>query len=177
MKRNLYLLSLGLVMCSCTEPGDIVTGHARIVLKNQPAVVEAPAPIQEPVATPAPEPVATPAPVAEEQPALEQKAPSSAEPAPAPAVEKKGTTSLFGQQQKEGSTPVSTAEAAPAPAPKPAPAAAQPRVIKPSVSQMQPKTTTPRGVHYSTPQVTQPAKRTYPIMPGQNRGLKNRYSY
>lgn len=234
MKRNLYLLSIGLVMCSCTEPGDVVTGHARILLKNQPTVVAVPAPeavappapAPEPEATPAPAPktVATPAPEpveekpvlaqnqpvtteptpapAEESTVIAQKQPASAEPAPAPKAEptvetmpapvtqepvevksvvqpapapveeKKTATPFFSQQQKDAAAIATKPTPAPAPAP-----VAQPRVVKPTVSQQQPATTTPRGVNYRTPQVTQPVRRSFPIMPGQNRGLKNRYNY
>ncbi|MBR2145371.1 MAG: hypothetical protein IJ956_07505, partial [Akkermansia sp.] len=59
MKRNLYLIAAGLVLCSCTEPGDVVTGYARIITKNQPVVsvpVAKPSPVSAPVAAPAPAP-------------------------------------------------------------------------------------------------------------------------
>ena len=96
MKRNLYLLSIGLVLCSCSEPTDVVTGHARVITKSAPAPVAAPvaaAVVAEPapapeIVTPAPAPepveVTAPEPV-EEAPVLSQNQPVTTEPAPAPA--------------------------------------------------------------------------------------------
>ena len=49
MKRNLYLLSLGLVLCSCSEQYDVVTGHARIITKSTPEIEAAPVAIILPI--------------------------------------------------------------------------------------------------------------------------------
>ena len=290
MKRNLYLLSIGLVLCSCSEPTDVVTGHARIIMKNTPVV--APAPVAEvaaPVVVTAPElpkadyvvekptPVVSqnqpvtkepapaptiieekpaPAPVAQNQPVTTEPAPAptiieekpapapvaqnqpvTTEPSPAPApvevdkpviqrkpvteavaapapVEKKPVATPVAQNQpattepapatkpaaaasaativsqtQPGSatiitstpapivTPVAAAVPAPVAAPAPKPVATQPQVVRPAVSQQQPRTTAPTSSGYRTPQTYQSKKRSFPIMPGQNRGLKNRYSY
>ena len=264
MKRNLYLLSIGLVLCSCSEPTDVVTGHARIIMKNTPVV--APAPVAEvaaPVVVTAPElpkadyvvekptpvvsqnqPVTTepaPAPtIIEEKPApapVAQNQPVTTEPSPAPApvevdkpviqrkpvtetvaapapVEKKpvatpvaqnqpattepapatkpaaaaSAATIVSQTQPGGATiisstpapvvtPVAAAVPAPVAAPAPKPVATQPQVVRPAVSQQQPRTTAPTSSGYRTPQTYQSKKRSFPIMPGQNRGLKNRYSY
>lgn len=267
MKQNLYLASLGLLLCSCSEPGDVVTGHARIITKsspvvaaapalpqpaplaeeavpepqtiisqNQPEVVEPlppisseikeekptiitkPAPAPQPVVaepTPAPEPVATapepeptvlsqnqpkvsePPPVLEEKPVIVQKEElKKAKPAPVSKAESEVTivkaqeeeeittdpTVIVGQKQPVTSTPVKPALVTkPAPTPTPAPAAA-PRVIRPNassvVSQQQPAVSAPASsVNWNTPQVKPKALRTYPIMPGQNRGLRRRGAF
>ena len=42
------------------------------------------------------------------------------------------------------------------------------------VSQQQPAVTAPAAPNWNTPQRVNPQKRAYPIMPGQNRGLRNR---
>lgn len=207
MKRNLYLLTLGLVLCSCSEPGDVVTGHARIVLKTDPAPVATVAEVPTPeVVTPAPE-VVTPAPVdpapapepvidEPETSAVAQNQPVTTEPEPASTPQP-----FFSQKQSEATVITSTQPTAPvvetpapepkvtvhapqpkpvvtAPAPKPqviqAPAP-KPAPAKPVVTQQQPRATVPAGTSYYAPQTVQPKKRTYPIMPGQNRGLRNRY--
>ena len=62
MKRNLYLLSMGLVLCSCSERYDVVTGHARIVTKSTPVVEYATVPEPEPAPAPQPAPVSQPDP-------------------------------------------------------------------------------------------------------------------
>ena len=208
MKRNLYLLSVGLVFCSCSEPEDVVTGHARVIMKSapvqnvEPVPVSLPAPPEKTVSvTPAPEPIReTPSKpvIAQNQPVTTEPAAAPAAPAPeekpveiqskpspeppAPAAEEKTATPFFSQQQKNAEvietkpapTPVQVTTPAPVPAPKPL-AVIPARKVKPAVSQRQPATTSP-GSYYRTPQTISPARRSYPIMPGQNRGLKNRYS-
>ena len=57
---------------------------------------------------------------------------------------------------------------------KPQVTTSAPITVKPKVSQNQPATTAPRGVNYRNSATGQPVKRKYPIMPGQNRGLRNR---
>ena len=194
MKRNLYLLTAGLVLCSCTEPGDVVTGYARIVTKSSPVappvVQPAPAPVQAaPVATvrPAPsapvkeqfvieapviqpEPIAqpAPAPVATQPTIITKPAPAAVAAAPAPVV----YPPVVSQQQPVVTTP----------APAPAPAATQKPVAQVThpvysapVSQQQPVLSTPPArVDWNSPRQVAPKKRDYPIMPGQNRGLRNR---
>lgn len=251
MKRNLYLLSLGLLACSCSEPMDVVTGRAQIIMKNapapvisrdiakpaplaavkpQPVLVEA-APIQapernaatpvspsrrslaaqnQPVAAapaPAPKPVieepvkplvlqqpvevkAAPQPkvkpvVVETKPVVtqspgtdflvvkpaptpkkavvSQQQPVTTLPAPKPAIEAPAKPVI----EKK---PVVVATPAPVkPVIEPAPVVTPPSVpAKPVVAQQQPRTTAPA----TAPQTTQPAKRRYPVMPGQNRGLR-----
>lgn len=217
MKKNLYLLSIGMLVCSCSEPGDVVTGHARVLFKNAPApVVSSPGPgarltiAPKPVA-PAPEVVAPkpvaekPAPAPEPARVVAQKQPVTTEPtpapelkpapAPAPEAEKKTeapslpalrqnqpatTPARIAPSQPEVPTP---AEITPAPVqvstpavaeakPAPAPEVSKPRVARPRISQKQPRTTSPSRANNYTPQATQPAKRRYPTMPGQNRGLR-----
>ena len=84
MKRTPYLLALGIILCSCSEPGDVVTGRARVVMKNVPAPELAPLPVFE--ETPAPAIAAAPAPV------IAPEVTATPEPAAAP-------TPLYSQQQ------------------------------------------------------------------------------
>ncbi len=215
MKLSPCLLSLGLILCSCVEPGDVVTGHARVLMKNVPSVeIPAPAPeIVVPEESPAPQPIVTqkqpvvsepapapapvvaeeekpvviataPAPVAEkpaEEPApqsiVAQKQPVVAAPAPAPAPKP-----VVEQKQPVVTAPAVTVPTATATvitrsSATPAPAVTQHRVVTPRVNpaaQQQPVTTTPSRINWNTPQSKPQSKRSYPIMPGQNRGLRNR---
>ena len=244
MKRNLYLLSLGVILCSCTESGDVVTGHARIIMPANVSSIYAPATMQKPTVVttpetvisqqqpattePSPAPVVeqkqpvttTPEPVVEEKPAvvntpepeaapapavalepevvapvttpepkpiIAQNQPITTEPLPAPAAE---TTPIVEQKQ-----PVVTEPVPAAPAPKPVVEQKQPVVTTPTVtvpaatpapqptmvaprsnpvSQQQPAATVPQSVNWNTPQTQPQVKRTFPIMPGQNRGLRAR---
>lgn len=152
MKRNLYLLSLGLVLCSCSEQYDVVTGHARIITKSTPVIEAAPAaepviaaPAIETVAemTPAPEIVTeepAPVPAVEEKPAsvVSQNQPALTEPAPAPEA---AATPLFAQSQPETAEPaqpvIIAAEQAPVETPK---EEAKPA---PVITQNQPATSEP----------------------------------
>lgn len=164
MKRNLYLLSLGLVLCSCSEQYDVVTGHARIITKSTPVIEATPvpepvisAPVIETVAevTPAPapeivaaEPVAAPA--IEEKPSsvISQNQPALTEPTPAPEVV--AATPLFAQSQPETSEPAQSVIIAAEPA---ATQAATEEVAKPApkeevkpapvIAQNQPTTSEP----------------------------------
>lgn len=164
MKRNLYLLSLGLVLCSCSEQYDVVTGHARVITKSTPVIEATPAPepvISAPVietvaeVTPAPapeivaaEPVAAPA--IEEKPSsvISQNQPALTEPTPAPEVV--AATPLFAQSQPETTEPAQPVIIAAEPA---ATQAATEEVAKPApkeeekpapvISQNQPMTSEP----------------------------------
>lgn len=257
MKKNLYLLSCGILLCSCSEPTDVVTGHARIILSNSAPVVTpvaasplslAPAPqqkVEEPAPAATAETVVEPqveekaqpsknSLFAQNQPKVEQPAspvetavvqaptpeikteisvPAAPEIKPvaetaAPAAEEavKTTEELVvkstpvSQNQPVVSAPASAEIKKPevtlpeprivkpavsqnqpvvtSPAPiateKPQVTTSAPITVKPKVSQNQPATTAPRGVNYRNSATGQPVKRKYPIMPGQNRGLRNR---
>lgn len=240
MKRNLYILAAGLLVSSCIEPSDVVTGRARVVFKNQPVaapapvaatpsapkalppapkpVVEAPV-IEKPIAKkiveakpevikpdssslyviempnqPAPEssettgsktffsqtqPAAVETPAAPAEPKKEQSVIKNQPVTATPATEKKAEEEpapFFSQNQNAPTITTSPAGIAPVPAPTPT-TSTQPRTVSPSVAQQQPSTTSPTASQYRTPQSTLPTKRTYPIMPGQNRGLRNRSSF
>ena len=188
MKRNLYLLSLGLVLCSCSEQYDVVTGHARIITKSAPVIEEVPAsepviaaPAIETVAevTPAPAPeivVAEPAsaPAIEETPSsvVSQNQPVLTEPPPAPEV---AATPLFAQSQPETTEPAQPVIIAAEPAPalaaaeevvktalkeeeKLAPAPEVKQESAPVIAQQQPVTTTP------TPAPQEEVKKPTPVV-------------
>lgn len=143
MKANRFILPLlaAIVISSCSEPTDVVTGHAMIMRQGiTTPVVSEPTPAPAPIIVPEVKP--TPAPVA-----------VVAAPAPTPA-------------------PKVTAAPAPKPMPKASPVAQQQPtfVTPPPVARTQ---TTP------TPAIQQPVcpttgRRVYPVMPGQNRGLRVR---
>lgn len=213
MKRNLYLLAMGVILCSCSDNTDIVTGRATVVLKNPvttmtPVVATpeaAPLPIAAaPVASvaeaqKAPEPevkeaVAAEVPAAPKEndarvqdtgfflsqnqtetkeippapaPAVSTPAPAVQTVAPAPAVQTITPAPV-------ASTPATATVITPTPAPTPKPAIStlntSPHTTGTSVRQNQPRTLAPYGLNYSN----EPVKRSYPIMPGQNRGLRSR---
>lgn len=175
MKYKILSLSFALVLCSCTEPGDVVTGHARIVSWPPQAVAPAPQPV---VVTPAPAPQTPPASKPVPEPTV-RKAPTApvAVPGAQYVVQHHEPAPAAAQKQPRVLPP------APAPAPQPAPYT-QPQPVAQAVSiyqstdsspvaQNQPATTPPPGVQWHTPQL-RPQKKKYPIMPGQNRGLRNR---
>lgn len=233
MKKSFYLLSSGILLCSCSEPTDVVTGHARILLSNSAPVVTTAAtsltlaPAQQPkveapvVQAPPAEAVAETTSQEQEEPAkttlFTQNQPEVKQPAPpveiteiqAPTPEVNPaaeiTTSVpenMVQKKEEAEAKISPVAqnqptvSTPAPAEQEKPAVSQnqpvitppaleaaekpqvstpaPVTVKPRVSQNQPATTAPRGVNYRNITTGQPVKRKYPIMPGQNRGLRNR---
>ena len=96
MKRNLYLLSIGVILCSCTESYDQVTGHARIITRNAPVIAPVTVPEETPIATEAVEPVQ----VVSEQPVS------------VPEL-KETSTSVVAQNQPALTDPAPVAEAAP----------------------------------------------------------------
>lgn len=203
MKRNLYLIAAGLVLASCTEPGDVVTGYARVITRNQPVMatpVAKPAPAPAPVAVtqpapeqyqvvtePAPQPISQPerAVVSQNQPIV--AAPAAA-PAPAPEVVVKPApvpapaVTVQPAPVASRATVITKSTPAPAAAPAPAPAVVQPSpyaVNRPNytstVSQQQPAVSAPPArPNWRTPQQVNPQKKAYPTMPGQNRGLRSK---
>ena len=88
-----------------------------------------------------------------------QQPPSTVTPPPAPAQPQ---VYVPAAQDK----PIIITKTQPAPTVTAQPLMVKPSVVKPTpVAQQQPR--------YSTPQA-QPKKRSYPVMPGQNRGLRRR---
>lgn len=220
MKRNLYLLAMGVILCSCSDNTDIVTGRATVVLKNPVTtapVVATPEAAPLPIAAAPVASVAAPvaASVAEEQKAPEPvvKVAETAEvpaapksenarvqdtgfflsqnqtetkvipPAPAPAVSTPApavqTVAPAPEVKPATPAPVASAPAAatvvtPTPAPTPKPTIStlntSPHTTGTSVRQNQPRAIAPYGHNYTN----EPVKRNYPIMPGQNRGLRSR---
>lgn len=207
MKTNLIILTSGLFLCACVDTKyDVVTGHARVISNHyhgsvQPVVRAEPqaevvrketqvvvakpvqiAPAPAPAA-PTPAPVATPRsnPVSQQQPAVAHVAPKPVPAAPVEPVAPQKKTTPVAQQQ-----PAAAAPAAPAPVVKQAPVA-KPIIEKREPGQLyvvvkpQPISTTPRGTIVTQKQpaavTPAPATRSYPVMPGQNRGLHTRDTY
>lgn len=205
MKRNLYLLAMGVILCSCSDNTDIVTGRATVVLKN-PVTTTAPV-VATPEAAPLPiaaAPVATSVAEAQKAPEPEVKVAEATEvpaapkeddervqdtgfflsqnqtetkeipPAPAPAVSAPAPAVQTVAPAPVASTPATATVITPTPAPTPKPAIStlntSPHTTGTSVRQNQPRTLAPYGHNYSN----EPVKRSYPIMPGQNRGLRSR---
>lgn len=167
MKRNLYLVAAGLILSSCTEPGDVVTGYARIVMKNQPAPVAvapvvAPAPAPEPIVE-APAPAPEPQPIYTPEPVVAQNQPVTTEPEPViinepvvaePAVQTEPTPAAVveAEEKKPQVEEKPAAVVAPVTA-----AAATPAVA----AQQQPVTTTPPAARATV--VTRPAPAPAPV--------------
>lgn len=198
MKKNLIILTSGLLLCSCVDTKyDVVTGHARVIsssyhgsaqpvvrAETQPVVAAEPvqiAPAPAP-AVPKPVPVA-PArsnPVSLQQPAVAHVAPKPVPAAPAEPVMPAKKTTPVAQHQ-----PAVVPPPAPAPVVTPSPVA-KPIIEKPAPGQLyvvvkpQPVPAAPKATIVSQKQpaaVTPPAPRSYPVMPGQNRGLRTRDMY
>ena len=184
MKYKLSLIALSLFLCSCSEPEDVVTGHARIITWPPQPVPAAPkAEIAAPVAKPQPQnPVAT-------APAVKPAPVSPPVVTPAPVAV---PGAQYVVQHQQPAPVVAQNQPRIAPPPAPAPAVPQPQYVAPlpvshpasvyassssPVAQQQPTTTTPPAVQWRTPQ-QRVQKRAYPTMPGQNRGLRNKnYTY
>ena len=236
MKRNLYLLSIGLLLCSCSESYDTITGHARVITRNTPVTSSVITPEEAPVAAAsvAPQPAEAPVSTSTEP----QYQSTGAEAAAASVTAASAPTPLFSQNQPKPAEPdqptivkadtpaapeVKKEERAPIPEyllATPAPVAqVEEKKPEPIVTQKQPVTTVPpietqaqitastgnqdkptiitksqpapvvsatplmvkpkstpvaqQQPSYSEPR-TQSTKRTYPVMPGQNRGLRRR---
>ncbi len=237
MKRSLFLLSGGLLLCSCTSEYDVVTGHARILTGDYAGPLPLTRAQLEPVAQPvAAQPVVTPPVAAPTRPAVvSQRQPRQASALPlAPATpakpetkqpeikpvpetvtpaapdKKVETTGSVSQKQPAIASSAAAVKQAPKPEPavKPAPVKKTPTSgVSKSVSQKQPAITAPPApapaqviekrepgqlyvvvkpqqpaapatpVSQQQPRVTAPARKDVPVMPGQNRGLRNRRAY
>ena len=132
MKKNLYLLSLGILACSCSEPTDVVTGRARVIYTTYPAAQAINVqPAAEPVQAPAPaasvslardiEPATTTTTTTPKKPLASQNQPVTTAPDPMPIAE----------------APIVKPE------PAPLPETTTPAPRKSLATQQQPATTTP----------------------------------
>lgn len=125
MKKNLYLLSLGILACSCSEPMDVVTGHARVIYPTAPATpVINVQPQAERVQSPAPKPPVSLAPETKPEPATPKKA-------------------FISQNQPVLTAPEPIVEIPAKPVPALDPEVTSPNPKKVFISQSQPVTTTP----------------------------------
>lgn len=185
MKIHHFILPLlgAVAMTSCSEPTDVVTGRATVMRRDiaptPAAATPTPQPVAMPTPTPAPEPELAPEPApavtaSQQQPELEAPAPVVVEPAPVaspivtpPAPAPAPATPVAQQQPKLT-----------APAPKPVVTAPAPQPKATPVAQQQPRLMAPPAAHpaVKTTQPTCPTtgRRIYPVMPGQNRGLRIR---
>ncbi len=165
----LCLAALAFVSC---EEYDVPAGTARITRLHAPAptVVTPVAPKPE-MKAPAPMPEVKPEPPARKHVAAQQQ--PAAVTKPVPTTPAPVAAPLPEQPKVVVKAPAPKPEVkAPAPAPKP-------QVTKPIVSQQQPE---PSATYSNRPRlpIAPPSaqKRDYPLMPGQNRGLKSRaYAY
>ena len=125
MKKNLYLLSLGILACSCSEPMDVVTGHARVIYPTAPATpVINVQPQAERVQPPAPKPPVSLVPETKPEPATPKKA-------------------FISQNQPVLTAPEPIVEIPAKPVPALDPEVTSPNPKKVFISQSQPVTTTP----------------------------------
>ncbi len=164
-----------------------------VAAQQQPAAATAPVVVSEPIPEPLPPAEETPAP-AEPQPVVAQNQPVVAEAAPQRSEPEPEPKSVVSQQQPKVTPPAPKPEPKPvvsqqqpvvnrpvaAPAPKPAVyVPPTPRTVSHAASQQQPthynNSRLPiANPNWATPQNHRKATRDYPLMPGQNRGLKAR---